>query len=57
MTAQLTLALLCAAMSVCFIADWLLEKIGVGDNKADAWKSLLIGLVFAGISYLTVREV
>ncbi len=57
MTAQLTLAILCAAMSVCFIADWLLEKIGVGDNKADAWKSLLIGLVFAGISYLTVREV
>lgn len=57
MTAQLILALLFAAISACFIADWLLEQIDVGDNKADAWKSLLIGLVFAGISYLTVREV
>ncbi len=57
MTAQLILAILCAAMSVCFVANWLLAQIDVGDNKADAWKSLLIGLVFAGISYLTVREV
>ncbi len=57
MTATLILAILCAAMSVCFIANWLLAQIDVGDNKADAWKSLLIGLVFAGISYLTVREV
>ncbi len=57
MTAQLILAILCAAMSVCFIANWLLAQIDVGDNKADAWKSLLIGLVFAGISYLTVKEV
>ncbi len=57
MTAQLTLAILCAAMSVCFIANWALNQIEAGDNKADAWKSLLIGLVFAGISYLTVREV
>lgn len=57
MTAQIILAILCAAMSVCFIANWLLAQIDVGDNKADAWKSLLIGLVFAGISYLSVREV
>ncbi len=57
MTAQLILTILCAAMSVCFIANWFLAQIDVGDNKADAWKSLLIGLVFAGISYLTVREV
>lgn len=56
MTANLILAILCAAISVCFIANWLLAQIDVGDNKADAWKSLLIGLVFAGISYLTVRE-
>ncbi len=57
MSAQLILALLCAAISVCLIANWLLAQIDVGDNKADAWKSLLIGLVFAGIRYLTVREV
>ena len=57
MSAELILAILCAAMSVCFIANWLLAQIDVGDNKADAWKSLLIGLVFAGISYLTAREV
>lgn len=56
MTAELILTILCAAMSVCFIANWLLAQIDVGDDKADAWKSLLIGLVFAGISYLTARE-
>lgn len=57
MNPELILAILCAAIGVCFIANWLLAQIDVGDNKADAWKSLLIGLVFAGISYLTVREV
>lgn len=57
MNSQLILAILCAAMSVCFIANWLLSQIDVGDNKADPWKSLLIGLAFIGISYLAVREV
>ncbi len=57
MHSQLILTILCALASVCFIANWLLAQIDVGDNKADAWKSLLIGLVFAGVSYLTVREV
>ena len=57
MTATLILAILCALISVCFIANWLLAQIDVGDNKAEAWKSLLIGLVFAGISYLNLREV
>ncbi len=57
MNAELILSLIFALAGVCFIANWLLAQIDVGDNKADAWKSLLIGLVFAGISYLTVREV
>ena len=56
MNATLILAILCPLASVCFIANWLLAQIDVCDNKADAWKSLLIGLVFALISYLTVRE-
>ncbi len=56
MHSELILSILCAAMSVCFVANWLLAQIDVGDNKADAWKSLLIGLVFAGVSYLTVIE-
>lgn len=56
MNATLILAILCALASVCFIANWLLAQIDVGDNKSDAWKSLLIGMVFALISYLTVRE-
>lgn len=57
MSPAIILTILCAAMSVCFIANWLLAQIDVVDNKADAWKCLLIGLVFAGISYLTMREV
>jgi len=56
MTANLILAMLCAAMSICFIANWILSQIDAGENKADAWKSLLIGLVFAGISFMTARE-
>lgn len=57
MNTESILSILCALAGVCFIANWLLAQIDVGDNKADAWKSLLIGLVFAGISYLSAREV
>lgn len=57
MRPELILAILFALTSVCFIANWLLAQIDVGDNKAGAWKCLLIGLVFAGISYLNAREV
>lgn len=57
MNATLILAILCALASVCFIANWLLAQIDVSENKTDAWKSMLIGLTFIGISYLTVREV
>jgi len=56
MSSKLVLSILCAAMSICFIANWLLSQIDVGENKADAWKSLLIGLVFFGISYLNARD-
>lgn len=54
---QFVVAWCFGCLVMAFLANWLLAQIDVGDNKADAWKSLLIGLVFAGISYLTVREV
>lgn len=54
---SIVLAWALGSIAVAFIANWLLAQIDVGEEKADAWKSLLIGLLFAGISFMTAREV